>query len=98
MLETALSAITEAVLIDGFTQGDIEEPRIELNGGFMWASGLRVQAGNVRIRGLSIVNFTEHGIVLANPANSVGCQVYASRGTTSSRATGRMAYSWMERG
>jgi hypothetical protein len=92
---TALPTITEAVLIDGYSQsgssantltlGDNAQLNVVLNGGqAASASGLVVQADGCTIRGLVLQRFSQFGIVFSGNNNVLaGCFVGTdSTGTT----------------
>ena len=81
-LTSALPDITEAVIIDGYTQpgssvntlvaGDNAVLQIELNGaGAGSVSGLRLVGNGSTVRGLVINRFSGDGIVLAGTDNSI---------------------------
>ena len=73
-LKAALPAITNAVTIDGTTQGTNNgAPLIELNGSSLGAgsNGLVISGGPSTILGLSIVGFSGAGIVLNSPGGDV---------------------------
>ena len=78
---SALPAITEAVVIDGYSQpgsvrntlesGDNAVIGIELRGTSAGATpGLRVEAANVQVRGLSITGFNQSGILVGAGLNA----------------------------
>jgi parallel beta-helix repeat protein len=74
----ALPAIIETMTIDGFTQGMGQPiPWIEINGNNITGDGLAVDTSNVTIQGLAINRFNGHGIVLNNPAGSLGNVIVA---------------------
>ncbi|MFO0868130.1 MAG: DUF4347 domain-containing protein [Pirellulales bacterium] len=73
---SALPTITEAVTIDGWTEPDYSAvsgtPVIVLNGAAAGSTaGLRVQASNVTIRGLTIQQFVGAGISLESGTNNI---------------------------
>lgn len=74
-----LPPITEAVLIDGWSQRNPDGPGlpiIELNGtALMDGHGLEVRAPQVVIRGLTVVGFPGTGVMLIG-GQTVGCWVY----------------------
>jgi uncharacterized repeat protein (TIGR01451 family) len=79
---TALPAITEEVLIDGFTQsvlsGTPDTVYIEVNGSLAGAvNGLRLTGGsNVIIRGLAVNGFANNGIRIDTTGNTIyGCMI-----------------------
>ena len=67
LLTSALPAITDAVIIDGWSEPDfVGVPVIELNGTSAGGStdGLRITSGGVTIRGLVINRFGGNGIII----------------------------------
>jgi CSLREA domain-containing protein len=65
---SALPAITDAVIIDAWSEPDFAGiPVIELNGTFAGSSadGLRITSGGVTIRGLVINRFSGNGIIIS---------------------------------
>ncbi len=82
-----LPAITEGLLLDGWTQpGFVASPLIVLNGQGVAGSGLTVTGGQTMLRGLVVQNFTGNGILLSGAGGNVieGCYV----GTDVTGATG----------
>ena len=71
-LLTALPNITDPVIIDAVPeQGDLNTPRVELNGALtQGAIGLFIQAGDTKVRGLSIGGFST-GILLFDCDNNI---------------------------
>ncbi len=70
-----LPAISSAILIDGYTQGDGDPangPQVQINGQGVGGDGLDVFAGGVTIEGLAIYGFSGNGVLLDNPAGSAG--------------------------
>ncbi len=61
-LVDGLPVITEAVTIDGSTQGGLPTPMIELNGNSTAANGLAIQASQTTVRGLAINRFVQNGV------------------------------------
>ncbi|MCS6941036.1 MAG: right-handed parallel beta-helix repeat-containing protein [Roseiflexaceae bacterium] len=60
-----LPAITEAVVIDGWTQpGWASAPLIEVRGLPTMGNGLTITSGSSTIRGLAINRFTQHGVLI----------------------------------
>jgi hypothetical protein len=74
---SALPAITEALVLDGTTQGCPAPPCIDLNGiPSLGANGLQLLSSDSVIRGLGIRGFDEHGIRVDAPGNVIeGCRI-----------------------
>ncbi len=74
-----LPVIGEAVLIDGWSQRVPPGPGlpiIEINGAALAAgNGLDIRAAGVTVRGLTIVGFPGHGVMISG-SDTVGCWVY----------------------
>ncbi len=71
-ISTPLPAITEAVVIDGWTQpGWVSTPLIEVRGLPTTGSGLILTAGGSTIRGLAINRFTQHGILINGGSGNI---------------------------
>lgn len=65
-ISTPLPAITEAVVIDGWTQpGWTAAPLIEVRGLPTTGNGLTITAGGSTVRGLAINRFTQHGMLVS---------------------------------
>ncbi len=78
-LTAALPAITNAVTLDGTTQGSNRGvPLIELNGSSLGAgsNGLVISGGPSTVLGFSIVGFRGAGIVLNSPGSNVVSENY----------------------
>ena len=77
----ALPPITDAVFIDGWSQGQnpiVNAPQVEIDGSALggMASGLDVQSGGTMITGLAIDGFASNGIELNNAPGSAGSIVF----------------------
>lgn len=77
--QTELPALTEAVVIDGTTEPDhagtpaIDAPVVEIDGqNTTGASGLVIEAADVRIEGLSLTGFDGKGIKVDAPEAVIG--------------------------
>ncbi|HTD21246.1 MAG TPA: plastocyanin/azurin family copper-binding protein [Terriglobales bacterium] len=71
-LASALPAITNPVLLDGYSQSPTSPtPVIELNGsGAGSATGLTITGGNTTVRGLVIHGFSQYGILVIGNGNN----------------------------
>jgi hypothetical protein len=71
-ISTPLPAITEAVIIDGWTQpGWVSSPLIEVHGLPTTGNGLTITAGGSTVRGLAINRFAQHGILINGGSGNV---------------------------
>ncbi len=74
-LASALPALTNPVLLDGYTQpgSGTNAPLIDLNGASAGgsANGITVFGGNTTVRGLVINGFAQDGIVLQSSGNTI---------------------------
>ena len=72
---SALPSVTDSVVIDGSTQpGFMDNPIIELNGSLttgQFDSGLVLRSSNNLIRGLSITQWLNHGILITGNDNLI---------------------------
>ncbi len=66
-----LPEITDPVVIDGTTASAGSLPRLRLDGCASCGDGLVISAGDSEVRGLQIVRFAGHGIVLTGGGNNV---------------------------
>jgi hypothetical protein len=76
-----LGAFTEAVTIDGYSQGGMFgpiQPWVEIHGAGLQGDGLRVDTGGSTIKGLAVTKFVGTGILLRNPEGSPGNLVYGN--------------------
>ena len=88
LTSAALPTISDALIIDGSTQGGFVAgtPLIEIDGSALGGStdGLTITAGNSTIRGLMINGFTDDGIdILTNGGNTIVGNWIGTDGTAS---------------
>ncbi|RMF42235.1 MAG: DUF4347 domain-containing protein, partial [Planctomycetota bacterium] len=73
-LASALPQVTDAAVIDGFTEPDYAgTPVIRIDGAALSGTndGLHIVASNTTVRGFSLTNFSRHGIVLSGNNNTL---------------------------
>lgn len=64
-LQSPLPGITEEVVVDGATQAGFDGlPVVEVDGTGVTGTGFEIHAGNVTLRGLSVTNFPNDGVVI----------------------------------